>query len=155
MNTDSSCILTINGGSSSIKFALYQFAESPLRLIYGKIDRIGLKDSTLTFNNEKRNQKDTIKVEASNYQSTINFLINWMEKLDEFSSVKAIGHRVVHGMNHTQPELITVELLDELRSISDYDPDHLPNEIELIEIFRKHYPKLPQVECFDNTSSVD
>jgi acetate kinase len=151
MNTDSSCILTINGGSSSIKFALYQFAESPLRLIYGKIDRIGLKDSTLTFNNEKRNQKDTIKVEASNYQSTINFLINWMEKLDEFSSVKAIGHRVVHGMNHTQPELITVELLDELRSISDYDPDHLPNEIELIEIFRKHYPKLPQVACFDTT----
>ena len=151
MNTDKSCILTINGGSSSIKFALYQFAESPLRLIYGKIDRIGLKDSTLTFNDEKRNQKDTLKVTADDHQSASNFLIDWMEKRDEFSSVKAIGHRVVHGMNHTQPELITVELLDELRSISAYDPDHLPNEIELIEIFRKHYSKLPQVACFDTT----
>ena len=151
MNTDQSCILTINGGSSSIKFALYQFAESPLRLIYGKIDRIGLKDSTLTYNDEKRNQKDILKVTADDHQSASNFLVDWMEKLDEFSSVKAIGHRVVHGMNYTQPELITVELLDELRSISDYDPDHLPNEIELIEIFRKHYPKLPQVACFDTT----
>jgi acetate kinase len=151
MNTDHFCILTINGGSSSIKFALYQLANPPLRLLYGSLDRIGLKNSTLTFNNEKRNQKDTIKSDSADYKSASNFLVDWIEKLDEFSSVKAIGHRVVHGMNHTQPELITVELLDELRSISAYDPDHLPNEIELIEIFRKHYPKLPQVACFDTS----
>jgi acetate kinase len=119
--------------------------------MYGKIDRIGLKDSTLTFNDEKRNQKDTIKADSADYKSASNFLVDWMEKLDEFSSVKAIGHRVVHGMNHTQPELITLELLNELRRISAYDPDHLPSEIELIEIFRKHYPKLPQVACFDTT----
>jgi acetate kinase len=52
-------------------------------------------------------------------------------------------------MQHTAPELVTQELLDELRRISPYDPDHLPSEIELIETFRQRHPKLPQVACFD------
>ena len=50
MDKDKDCILTINGGSSSIKFAFYNAEELPLRLLHGKIDRIGLKDSKLTFN---------------------------------------------------------------------------------------------------------
>jgi acetate kinase len=52
-------------------------------------------------------------------------------------------------MHHTEPELITNELLDELHRITPYDPDHLPDEIELIETFRRRHPKLPQVACFD------
>jgi acetate kinase len=52
-------------------------------------------------------------------------------------------------MQHTAPSLVTQELLDELHRISPYDPDHLPREIELIETFRQHSPKLPQVACFD------
>ncbi len=52
-------------------------------------------------------------------------------------------------MQHTAPELVTQELLDELHRISPYDPDHLPREIELIETFRQRHPKLPQVACFD------
>ena len=66
-----------------------------------------------------------------------------------FESVRAVGHRVVHGMKHTAPERVTPELLDELRRISPFDPDHLPREIELIEAFRQRHPKLPQVACFD------
>jgi len=56
---------------------------------------------------------------------------------------------VVHGMQHTAPELVTQELLDELHRIRPYDPDHLPREIELIETFRQRHPKLPQWVCFD------
>ena len=52
-------------------------------------------------------------------------------------------------MQHTEPELVTQELLDELHRISPFDPDHLPGEIELIEAFRQRHPKLPQVACFD------
>ena len=66
-----------------------------------------------------------------------------------FASVKAVGHRVVHGMKHSEPERITPELLDELHRIMPYDPDHLPLEIELIEAFRQRHPGLPQVACFD------
>jgi acetate kinase len=54
-------------------------------------------------------------------------------------------------MQHTSPELITPELLKELKKISTYDPDHLPEEIKLIEVFSKRYPSLKQVACFDTS----
>jgi len=149
MNKDQACILIINGGSSSIKFALYRDNKPIVRLLHGNIDRIGLRDSTLTFDDEKGDRQDTLKVEASDHRSAANFLMDWLDKQDGFSSVMAVGHRVVHGMNHTGPELITLELLDELHRIAPYDPDHLPEEIELIEVFRQRHPKLPQIACFD------
>ena len=66
-----------------------------------------------------------------------------------FASVKAVGHRVVHGMKHCEPEVITPKLLEELHRITPYDPDHLPREIGLIEAIRQRHPALPQVACFD------
>lgn len=149
MNPEHECILTINGGSSSIKFALYQNEKPLVRLLHGNIDRIGLKDSKLAFTHDIGNQKGKLKVEAADHKSAANFLIDWLEKQDGFSSVIAVGHRVVHGMNHTGPELITHKLLDELHRVTPYDPDHLPEEIELIEVFSLRHPKLPQVACFD------
>ncbi len=74
--------------------------------------------------------------------------MNWLEKQKEFSSVKAVGHRVVHGMNHTAPALITPELVEELHRIAPYDPDHLPDEIELIETIRQRHPKLTPNSMF-------
>jgi len=149
MNSEQTCILTINGGSSSIKFALYKTGETPARLLQGEIDRIGLKDTTLIFRHQNEDQQDILQVEASDHTSAANFLINWLEKQKEYASVKAVGHRVVHGMSHTAPELITPELMDELHRIAPYDPDHLPVEIELIEAFRHRHPKLTQIACFD------
>jgi acetate kinase len=75
--------------------------------------------------------------------------MDWLEKQHGFESVRAVGHRVVYGMQHIAPELVTEALLDELHRISRYDPDHLPTEIELIEVFRQRHPQLPQVACFD------
>lgn len=143
------CILTINGGSSSIKFALYQINDPPKRLIYGKIDRIGLPGTNLTFSDSVQNRQGNDNIEASDHKSAVTLLINWLIDHAELSSVKAVGHRVVHGMNYSAPELVTQELLDELHRISPYAPDQLPSEIELIEVLRQHYPELPQVACFD------
>ncbi len=151
MNTHPAVILTINGGSSSIKFALYEANEKPMLLLQGKIDRIGLKDSALSFHHKIKDQKDILQTNALDHPSAINFLMDWLEKQDDFSSVRAVGHRVVHGMHHTASMLITPELLEELHRISPYDPDHLPEEIELIEIFRQRHPKLTQIACFDTT----
>jgi acetate kinase len=52
-------------------------------------------------------------------------------------------------MSHTQPEIVTQELLAELHRLRPYDPDHLPREIELIEAIRRRHPDLKQVACFD------
>ena len=142
-------ILIINGGSSSIKFAIYRADKILTRLLHGKIDRVGLKDSTLTFHIEKGNRSDTIKREVSDGRSVASFLMDWMEKQDEFSAVESVGHRLVHGMEHTEPEIITQKLLDELHIIAQYDPDHLPDEIKLVETIRQRHPKLTQIACFD------
>ena len=148
-------VLTINGGSSSIKFALYQVREPLKRGLYGKIDRIGLSGTNLTFTDPDGRPQASLSLSATDHKSAANFLIDWLEKQNGFESVRAVGHRVVHGMKHTAPELVTEELLDELRRISPYDPEHLPREIELIEAFSQRHPKLPQLACFDTAFHGD
>ncbi len=143
------CILTINGGSSSIKFAVYPAGEPLKRRLYGTVDRIGMSGTNLTFHDPATDQQDSRSLDASDHRSAATFLMDWLEDQRGFESVRAVGHRVVHGMHHTAPELVTQELLEELHRISPYDPDHLPSEIELIEVFRQRHPKLPQVACFD------
>jgi acetate kinase len=142
-------VLTINGGSSSIKFALYQTGESLRKSFDGNIDRIGLPGTNLTFSDSSGNQKGSLILESSDTRSASNFLIDWLEEKIDFSLISGIGHRVVFGMKHTEPERITQELLNELHRISPNDPDHMPREIELIEALRQRRPKLPQVACFD------
>jgi len=149
MKKEQAFILTINGGSSSVKFALYRVGTISTRLLFGKIDRIGLEDSTFTFTNEKVVHQDRLETEKSDYHSSVIYLMNWLEKQIDFSLIKGVGHRVVFGMKHTEPELITRKLLDELHLIIPYDSDHLPAEIELIEVFIHRYPNLKQVACFD------
>ncbi|MGA2725438.1 MAG: acetate/propionate family kinase [Bryobacteraceae bacterium] len=143
------CILTINGGSSSIKFAVYQAGEPLQRKLHGTVDRIGMSGTNLTFDDSTVNQQGSRSLDASDHKSAATFLMDWLEGQHGFESVRAVGHRVVHGMQHTAPELVTRELLEELHRISPYDPDHLPSEIELIETFRQRHSKLPQVACFD------
>jgi acetate kinase len=142
-------VLTINGGSSSIRFALYQTAGPLKQTLEGKVDRIGLPGAKLTFNDLARKLQDSRSIDFSDHRSAAAFLIDWLEEKIGFASVKAVGHRVVHGMNYTEPQRVTQELLDELHRISPYDPDHLPAGIELIETFQQRHPKLFQVACFD------
>ncbi len=144
-------ILTINGGSSSIKFSLYKI-EEPLKQIFGgQIENIGSVKAKLSFNNSVNEQKNCISIKAADHNDAADHLINWLEKQEGFDTVKAIGHRIVHGMKHTEPEIISPELLKELKKISAYDPEHLPEEIKLIEVFRNRYPSLKQVACFDTS----
>jgi acetate kinase len=149
MKPADSRILTINGGSSSIKFAMYQTGVPLKRRLHGTVDRIGMSGTNLTFDDPNTNRQDSRRLAASDHKSAASLLIDWLEEQNDFESVQAVGHRVVHGMQHLEPELVTPELLDELNRIRPYDPDHLPGEIELIETFRKRHPKLPQVACFD------
>ena len=124
--------------------------EPPRRLLDGKIDRIGLSGTNLTVNDPAG------AIAGSSHASSppttarrSRFLLDWLEAQPVFASVKAVGHRVVHGMKHSEPERVTPKLLAELHRITPYDPDHLPREIELIEAFRQRHPRLPQVACFD------
>ncbi|MDR3711980.1 MAG: acetate/propionate family kinase [Puia sp.] len=138
-------ILTINGGSSSIKFSLFNEALEPR--LKGKIDRIGLGNPQLSYTDFS--EKNNFPVKAVDGKEATQSLIDWLEKRRVFEQVKAIGHRIVHGMDRNEPEILDEEALAALKHIVQYDPDHLPGEIGLIEVFRSRYPAVPQVACFD------
>jgi len=142
-------ILAINSGSSSIKFSVYRLNGHLERILDGNVDRIGLKDTRLDYNNLATEKQGNLRLDLSDHKSVANFLIGWLEEQLDFSMISGIGHRVVFGMKHTEPEIITQKLLDELHRIIPYDSDHLPEEIELIHVFRQRYPNLKQVACFD------
>ena len=148
-NRESRPLLTINGGSSSIRFALYEEGEPLRRRLDGKVDRIGLSGTNLTFTDSTGQSRESRTIDIDNHGSAVAFLLDWLEAQQAFASVKAVGHRVVHGMTRSEPERVTAELLDELHRITPYDPEHLPLEIELIEAIRQRHPTLPQVACFD------
>ena len=144
-----STVLTINGGSSSIRFAVYEAGQPLRRRLAGKVDRIGLSGTTFSFNDTSGKSQDSLAIETGGRSSAVAFLLDWLETQNVFDSVKAVGHRVVHGMGHNEPERVTPELLNELHHITPYDPEHLPLEIALIEAILQRHPALPQVACFD------
>ena len=148
MHSAMPCVLTINGGSSSIRFTVYEAGKTPRRRLAGKIDRIGLSGATLTISDPAGGERPR-RLAAADRRNTAGFLLDWLEAQPIFVSVNAVGHRVVHGMTHSEPERVTPKLLAELRRITPYDPDHLPREIELIEALRERHPRMPQVACFD------
>ncbi len=148
-------ILTINGGSSSIKFALFEAGESPRRILAGGIERIGLPDASLHV--KGLNQADSFSrlVKASNHTVAVGALMDWIEERG-VDALTAVGHRVVHGgPKYSQPERITPEMVEELRRLVPFDPDHLPEEILLTEAFHRRFPDLPQVACFDTAFHHD
>ncbi len=148
-------VLTINGGSSSIKFALCEVGATVKRRLYGKLDRIGMSGTKLTFSDSTGDHQGRQSIAVNDHASAANDLMDWLEAQDGFASVEAVGHRIVHGMMHTEPELVTDELLEELHRLGPYDPEHLPREIELVELFRQRHPQLPQVACFDTAFHRD
>jgi acetate kinase len=149
MKSASPSVLAINGGSSSIRFAVYEAGAMPRLKLAGKIDRIGSKGTNLIISDPAGYLPRSRRLTAADHRMAGGFLLDWIEAQPVFGSIRAVGHRVVHGMQHAEPELITPRLLAELHRITPYDPDHLPREIGLIETFRRRHPKLPQVACFD------
>jgi acetate kinase len=142
-------VLAINSGSSSIKFALYQ-TGNPLEVcLRGSVDRIGLPDTVLTFSDSTGDQRGSLVLDSPDTRSASHSLIDWLGKQSDLSSILGVGHRVVFGMSHTGPERITEELLKEFHRIIPFDTDHMPAEVELIEVLRQRYPAMPQVACFD------
>ncbi len=128
---------------------MYEVGDTPRRRLDGKIDRIGLSGTNLIVSGPAGKPLARRRLAAAGHRTAAGFLLDWLEAQPVFASVKAAGHRVVHGMKHSEPERVTPKLLAELRRIAPYDPDHLWREIGMIEALHERHPKLPQVACFD------
>lgn len=142
-------MLTLNGGSSSVRFAVYEADTSPRRQLDGKIDSIGTAHATLIVRAGAGSEQPPRKIVGTDHRAATGALLDWLETQPIFARVRAAGHRVVHGLEHSEPQRITPRLLEELHRNAVLAPEHLPRELRLIEALARRYPKLPQVACFD------
>lgn len=149
-------MLTINGGSSSIKFALFEAGQPIKRLLDGRIERIGQEDAQFAVRSNVESECFSRSVQAPDHTAAVNVLTDWIADRIGRGELAAAGHRVVHGgPKYTRAERITPEMISELRQLTPFDPQHLPEEILLTEAFHRRFPDLPQVACFDTAFHHD
>lgn len=146
-------ILAINGGSSTLKFALFQTGAPLARALSGSIDRIGTPNGTFTWVHAGIGERRTVSVPT--HVACLELLVGCIKDHLVQHPLVAIGHRVVHGGRYRDPQLVTPIVMEELQRLCVYDPEHLPAEIELIHEIAQRYPSLPQVACFDTAFHSD
>lgn len=143
-------VLSVNAGSSSLKFSLFDMANNNV-LTSGVFERIGIEGSTFTikFNGEKIVQE----VELNNHVDAVNILIDKLISLDIIKSleeINGIGHRVAHGKDYfDKSTIINDSVLEKLRELKDMAPLHNPANLLGIEAFEKVLPNIAQVAVFD------
>jgi acetate kinase len=149
-------ILTINGGSSSIKFALFEVGHSLQRMLGGGIERIGQSEATLRVRGLGSTDNFSRLVSAANHTTAVGILMDWVKQRLDSDALAAVGHRLVQGgPKYCEPQLIDDEVINEVRRLVVFDPEHLPEEILLIEAVRRRFQDMPQVACFDTAFHHD
>lgn len=143
-------LLSINAGSSSLKFRLYEMPAEDL-IMKGTFERIGLEDSfySTRYNGEKKEVNTTIKDHKEAVALLLKILIDSgaVKSLDE---IEAVGHRVVHGGNkYSRSVLVTDKVIAEIERISDLAPLHNPGALKGIYAFKESIPNAKMVTCFD------
>jgi acetate kinase len=147
-------ILTINAGSSSIKFALFSLAQpiSQEAEVSGQIDGIGAETTKLVAKNRagERITDQIISGQQVNHAESFDALLKWFTATYTGWEIVAVGHRVVHGGDlYSQPTIIDTQVLDHLSSFTPLAPLHQPHNVAGIRALQKLLPNVAQVACFD------
>lgn len=150
MSAATDCILAVNGGSSSIKFALFETESSLRRVLFGGVERIGLPNPVFRAKGLAAADTFSRQVPAPNHTAAANLVMNWLGQRSEGSPLTAVGHRILQGgPKYYKPQRITADIVEELSRLSPFDPEHIPEELQMVEALRSRYPDLPQIACFD------
>lgn len=142
-------LLAINAGSSSLKFAVYSADEPPAERLRGSVAGIGKRGASLTLRSggETEPRRD---LDAGDHRAALAAIWEQLAERGELDGLIGAGHRVVHGgPMFREPRVLTAAVLDELRRLVPFAPDHLPAEIALIEAVQAQRGELPQIACFD------
>ncbi|MDN5328096.1 MAG: acetate kinase [Candidatus Woesearchaeota archaeon] len=138
-------ILTINCGSSSIKFRVF---DDDNEIISGLVDAISLGNSKITykFNNEIKN----IEKKIEDHSAGIREMLKILEETIKINTIDAVAHRVVHGGEYfKESTIINEEVLQKLKELIPLAPLHNPKNILGIEEISKHLEEIPQIAIFD------
>lgn len=146
-------VLTINAGSSSIKFSVYDAAAVPRCRIIGQIEGLGASVHCKAVDEAKTLLIDRIWPAGQgpdSHASALAEILAWLEEELPGVRVEGVGHRIVHGgRDHTRPALIDDELVAELAKLTSLAPLHQPHNLAGVAAAREHFPDAPQVACFD------
>jgi acetate kinase len=147
-------ILTINAGSSSIKFALFPLAQhiSPDAEISGQIDGIGAHATKLIAKNKagERIADQLLNGEQISHNQAFDDLLKWFTATQTGWEIVGVGHRVVHGGDlYAEPTLINQQVLDHLTGFIPLAPLHEPHNVAGIRALQALLPSVPQIACFD------
>lgn len=143
-------ILTLNGGSSSLKFALFTPHEEPVELGSGQIERAGTPAMKLIAKAGPWGHAIDRDLGQARTPNGITGLVDFLADQGLVGSIAIVGHRVVHGgPRFFQPTRVNREMLSELQRLSPFDPNHLPAQIALMENMATLLPGIPQFACFD------
>ncbi|HLO61878.1 MAG TPA: acetate/propionate family kinase [Azonexus sp.] len=147
-------ILTINAGSSSIKFALFPLAHpiSPEAEVSGQIDGIGT-NATKMVAKDRTGEKianQAIAGEQVSHDVAFDALLKWFQATQAGWQIVAVGHRVVHGgERYSAPTIVDATVLDHLQSFIPLAPLHEPHNVAGIRALQALLPDVPQIACFD------
>ncbi len=147
-------ILTINAGSSSIKFALFPLDHpiSPDAEVSGQIDGIGAETTRMTAKNRagERIADQVLEGGKVNHAQAFDALLKWFTASHANWQIVAVGHRVVHGgERYSQPTVIDDTVLGHLQSFIPLAPLHEPHNVAGIIALQALLPSVPQIACFD------
>jgi acetate kinase len=145
-------ILVVNAGSSSLKFQIFEVADTRLSCrVRGQIDGIGTRPRL-----QARGADGAVLIDRAYPAETVHDLPTaiaetrtWLLSLGGFT-VRALGHRVVHGgPDYAAAVLINSDILERLASFQELAPLHQPNNLAPIRLAMDIKPHVPQVACFD------
>ncbi len=142
-------VLTLNGGSSSLKFAVYRMSVPREELLVaGAAEGLGAGQGRFWLKEREETIEDRPETFAENSNAvSAMFAVLKAHGLTDFV---AAGHRVVHGGRYfLAPRRIDANVIQRLRELAAFAPLHVPRQIALMEAVGQHYPGLPQVACFD------
>ncbi|MEI9930115.1 MAG: acetate/propionate family kinase [Rhizomicrobium sp.] len=149
-------ILTLNSGSSSLKFGLYRAEASQTeRLLTGEADSIG-EEAGQFYARDAHGDALAVGMTSIRDQRDAVRQIEWLLADSGMPPPAAIGHRIVHGGPKLRRHcIIDDEVLQQLKAAIPFAPLHLPPALTLIQAAREHFPRIPQVACFDTTFHAD
>lgn len=143
-------ILTINSGSSSIKFALYRMGSVETAVLSGSIGGIGQGSGIFHVKDGDGRTVLESHLQPRDHGAALREIIKWLKSSPAAQHFDSVGHRLVHGGNRfSLPHLVTPDMMETLDELMPLAPDHLPHEINAIKVFEGSYPDVKQVACFD------
>lgn len=143
-------ILSVNAGSSSLKFQMYEMPEEKI-LISGVFERIGLSESfySVKIKGEKVTKKTVLKDHSEAVSILVNELFNY-NVINDLSEIKGVGHRVVHGgSKYAKSIIIDDDVIETIEKLSLLAPLHNPANLMGIKAFKKELPNVVSVAVFD------